>query len=105
MTDEALIRELDLLAQEKYNLNLLKTQFEQDNAELIDSIKAREADISKIVLKMGETVKTDAISAIWNKGKTTWDGKLLEGYALAHPDILPCRKTGDPTVSFKLAKK
>ena len=37
--------------------------------------------------------------------KTSWDGKLLEGYAVAHPEILAARKVGKPTVSFRTVKE
>ena len=82
-----------------------KEAFERNHKPILDEIKALQDEIKAEVLTLGETVKTDEIQAIWNKGKTTWDGKLLEGYALAHPDILQAQKVGQPTVSFKLARK
>ena len=103
MTD--ITEKLELLAGLKQAYAEAKADFEKqtfDTKMLIDDL---ESEITAAILDLGETVKTDHISAIWNKGKTTWDGKLLEGYALAHPDILAARKVGEPTVSFRLTKK
>ncbi len=43
--------------------------------------------------------------AIWNKGRASWDGKKLEGYAMDHPEILQAQKVGEPTVTFRKATK
>ena len=99
-----LIEKMNLLADLKSDLSALKAQFDADNALLTENIAHLEEDIKTAVLQAGETVKTEKISAIWNKGKTTWDSRLLDGYAVAHPEILQARKVGNPTVSFKLAK-
>ena len=96
---------MDLLAGLKTAYAEAKADFEANTAEAREMIQNLEAEITAAVLEKGETVKTESISAVWNKGKTTWDGKLLEGYALAHPDILAAKKVGEPTVSFRLARK
>lgn len=103
MTDIA--EKLELLAGLKQAYAEARADFEKKNLDSRNMIEDLEAEITAAVLEMGETVKTDHISAVWNKGKTTWDGRLLEGYALAHPDILAAKKVGEPTVSFRLTKK
>jgi hypothetical protein len=60
--------------------------------------------ITEQVLKLGKTVPGTRVMAVWNKGKTTWDGKLLSGFALAHPEVNACKKIGSPTVSFRKVK-
>lgn len=95
---------LEMLAGLKLGLEARTAAFEAEIASTTDAIKSLETEVKAEVLALGQTVKTDHISAIWNKGKTTWDGKLLEGYAVAHHEILAAKKTGQPTVSFKLAK-
>lgn len=104
LTDKGLLDAMSILATDKYNMDCQKRKFDTDNADLIEKIKKEEEEITAYILEKGETVKTDKISAIWNKGKTSWDGKLLEGYAIAHPDILAARKIGNPTVSFRVVK-
>ena len=93
------------LADLRADFELLKAQFEATNCDLKQKISDLEAEIREEILKKGETVSTEKMSAIWVKGRITWDGKLLEGYSLAHPDILQARKIGEPTVSFRLVKK
>ena len=99
------LEKLNLLADMKLMYTEKENAFKADTADLSTSIKELEEEIKKEVLSRGETIKAEHISAIWNKGKETWDGKLLAGYALAHPDILAARKVGEPTVSFRMAKK
>ncbi len=93
------------LALKMRHIEAEKEAFERNHKVVLDEIKTLQDEIKTEVLKLGETVKTDEIQAIWNKGKTTWDGKLLEGYAVAHPEILKAQKVGQPTVSFKLIRK
>ena len=93
------------LADLRTDFELLKANFEAEHRELKQKISDLEAEIREEILKKGETVSTEKMSAIWVKGRVSWDGKLLEGYSLAHPDILQARKIGEPTVSFRPVKK
>lgn len=34
-------------------------------------------------------------------GRVSWDGKKLDGYMAAHPEITPFRKVGNPFVTIK----
>lgn len=79
---------LNMLAELEKSYALSKADWEASTAEAKEKIDDLRAEITEAVLIFGETVKTETMSAIWNKGKTSWDGKLLEGYALAHPDVL-----------------
>ena len=60
-----------------------------------------EAAIKTAVLHYGETIKGSQLQAVWSKGRTTWDGKGLEGYAVAQPEIKKFSTVGDPSVSFR----
>lgn len=104
MTDQGLIDWLNILSTKRYILDTKKAHFEAENKDLIDDIAEIETKVREAVLEKGETVKAEKMSAVWVKGKTTWDGKILEGYAVAHPEILAAKKTGKPTVSFKINK-
>lgn len=53
------------------------------------------------VLAHGATVKGAGLMAVYNKGRKTWDGGLLSGYAIAHPEVLACQKEGEPSVSIR----
>lgn len=60
-----------------------------------------ENEIKACILSIGATVKAGGLMAVWNKGRVSWDSKLLEGYAVAHPEILAARKEGDPSVTIR----
>ncbi len=66
-------------------------------AELEERIKAA-------VVEAGASVKGDALQAVYSKPRVSWDGKALEGYAAAHPEIVAFRTTGAPSVSIRAVK-
>ena len=63
-----------------------------------------EQEIKESVLTMKETIKSKNVMAVWNKGRVTWDSKLLEGMAKLEPKLLAARKEGEPTVSIRFNK-
>jgi hypothetical protein len=86
-------------------------QWNSIKAEFQPMIDVAQAELDTIldeikteVLAGGSTVKGSRVMAVWAKGRESWDGRLLSGYALAHPDVLPCKKVGEPTVSMRNVK-
>ena len=69
-----------------------------------EKIASLEDEIKSDVLTIGATVKGDGLMAVWNKGRVSWDSKTLDGYAVAHPEILVARKEGEPTVTIRATK-
>jgi hypothetical protein len=84
------------------------TKFEAHHKEFMTGLQERKAEvraeIDRRVLVAGETVKTDRVSAIWIKGRVSWDGKMLDGMAKIDPRLLAARKEGEPTVTIRFAK-
>ena len=68
------------------------------------SITEVEAEIRQAVIVHGASVKSIHYHAIFAKGRTSWDTKGLDGYAVAHPEILVMRKEGQPSVSIREVK-
>ena len=68
------------------------------NQELIELIKAE-------VIAAGQTISGDHHQAVYSKPRVSWDSKGLEGYAVAHPEILAFRSVGSPSVSLKVRGK
>lgn len=68
---------------------------------LADEIKALETQIKKAVLAHGESVIIPPVSALLVSGRTSWDGKGLSGYAVAHPEILAFQSKGSPYVTLR----
>ena len=64
-----------------------------------------EQRIKTHVRETGETLAIDGASVTARAGakRATWDGKALDGYAAAHPEIERFRKEGEPTtrISWK----
>jgi hypothetical protein len=57
--------------------------------------------IKAAVIENGATVKGAHLMAVYSKPRVTWDGKILDGYAVAHPEINAARKVGEPSVSIR----
>jgi len=77
---------------------------------MIDAVQEELATIKGLieqtVLEQKETWKGSRFMATWNKGRAGgWDSEKLEGYAMAHPEIMGAKKPdGQPTVSFRQVK-
>lgn len=66
-------------------------------SELQEQIKAE-------ILSRGMSVKGQYLHAVYAKGRVSWDSKMLEGFALAHPVILQAKSEGKPSVTIRKAK-
>jgi hypothetical protein len=62
------------------------------------------AKIKADILTAGQSFKGAHLQALYVKGRVSWDTKALDGYAIAHPEIAPMRKEGDPSVSIRAVK-
>jgi len=72
-------------------------------AAAADVAAATEA-VKVAVAEHGETVKGRFLQAVYGKGRITWDAKSLDGYAVAHPELLGFRKEGQPSISIRSIK-
>ena len=68
---------------------------------LAGEIKALETQIKQAVLDHGESVSVPPVSALLVDGRTSWNGKGLSGYAVAHPEILAFQSKGSPYVTLR----
>jgi len=78
---------------------------EDEHNKAIETLAAQatqiEAEIKQSVLARGQSVKGSVLHAIWMKGRVTWDGSGLDGFAVAHPEMGQFRRVGDPSVSIR----
>ena len=86
----------------------VKDKIAEIEAEYADKIEGMtnekavlEAEIKGEVLASGRTIKGNTHAFTFTKGRTSWDSKLLDGYAVAHEEILVARKVGEPSVSIR----
>lgn len=87
----------DAQEQIRFERDGYRDKLEGEIGDLVTSIKG-------LVVETGVTVKADSLMAVYVKGRKTWDGKALEGYATAHPEILTHQKVGKPSVSIRERK-
>ena len=75
---------------------------------VLDAVQGEAAklkqEIDAEVLNIGATVKGERLMAVFNKGRVSWDAKMLAGYALVHTEILDAQKIGKPSVSLRAVK-
>lgn len=69
--------------------------------EVSRNIQHAEETVRNEVLEFGSTVKHAGLMAVYNKSHITWNTEQLNGYALAHPEILVCKKDSGPNVSIR----
>lgn len=98
----------EIIEQAFRSLPDLKEDYDRAQGE-IKALAKREAEltsqINEAVIISETSIKGSLLHAIFSKGRTTWDGAKLEGYAAAHPEINVFKKTGSPSVSIREVKK
>jgi hypothetical protein len=57
---------------------------------LLDQLKALEKEIKSEILETGQIPEVEGVKIQLRKGyvRSSWDNKLLRGYAVAHPKVL-----------------
>lgn len=91
----------EILAPVKAQLADLDAEFAPMIETAQESIGAMEAQVKQAVLRHGASVKGDHLQAVWNKGRTSWDTRKLDGLMIALPQLKECRSEGAPSVSIR----
>jgi len=69
---------------------------EAEVAGNIETVDARIAELSafarQAVMSYGKSVKAERLHAVFST-RTSWNGRGLKGYAVAHPEVLEFAKT------------
>lgn len=102
MTDEELKEKMNECGRLMHGMEQSQAEFDYKHRNVISKINDLRDEIKEEVLKRGSTQKAQCLEVRYAKGMTTWNGSLLEGLALAHPEINAAKKVGKPTVSFVL---
>ena len=82
----------------------IRTKWKDTKEAMTLEIANLESEIKSEVLIRKQTIKSPNVMAVWNKGRVSWDSKLLEGMAKLEPKLLAARKEGEPTVSIRFNK-
>lgn len=80
----------------KEQLREIEEEYAPDIQRAGEVLKELEDDIKFYVSDLGETVRSDIADVVFYKGRKSWDTKGLEGYAVAHPEVLQFKKFGKP---------
>ena len=83
-------------------VNDIRYEFGEQMDALQAQIDALQAEIKSDVLRLGGTVKSQYMMAVWNKGRVSWDTKALDTIGTMIPAILVARKEGDPSVTIRM---
>jgi len=79
----------------------IEAEFEQRVEEIAVAEDALTAEIKADVINGGATIKGANLQAVYTKGRVSWDSKVLEGLAIAIPQVLQAKKEGAPSVSIR----
>ena len=85
----------------KKQLADIDAEFNNRQTAVNMAIDSLESEIKLDVINLGKTVPGKFLMAVYNKARVTWDSKGLEGFMIAHPEIIAFRKEGDPTVTIR----
>lgn len=98
----------ELMKPYKVQLEELDKQKAEFLAAHVPGITALRAEIEQDALAAGAVTEDHKFSAsgdklmvIYYNGRETWDGKGLNGYAVANPAVLKFRKVGKPYTSIQ----
>jgi len=74
----------------------------QQNA-VDENIKALEAEIKAATKAEGKTVKGKFFTAVYVKGRVTWNTDMLDGMITVIPQLGKARKEGEPSITLRRA--
>lgn len=95
----------DVITEEiKQKLKDIDEELAPDFERFDEIIKGLEVEIKESCVEHGSSVKGEHLLVSFVKGRVSWDSKGLQGYAVAHPEILQFQKTGNPYASIKNKK-
>lgn len=82
------------------HIDAIRSRFAPKLLSIQAEIESLEAEIKQDVLAHGDTLKACAcgLSAIYVRGRVSWDTKRLDRYAVKNPDVLEFRSEGEPSV-------
>jgi hypothetical protein len=86
-------------------LDKIDVEFNDKQMMLGKEIDEITKEIKYDVINLGKTVPGKFLMAVYNKARVTWDNHGLEGFMVAHPEIVAFRKEGEPTVTIRKSGK
>jgi hypothetical protein len=94
-------RHAAVMEQVRAELESLDAEFSSRLRAANEEVSRLEAEVRKIVLQHGESVKHGGIQAVYVRGRVSWDTRALNRYAETHSELQQFRKVGAPSVSIR----
>lgn len=95
MQDEYIRRKAEIVKGVQEELDALDAELLPEIEAAGLAVTAKESELRKVVVATKESITKDKYRIVYSKPRETWDGKLLDGYAAAHPEILAFKKIGE----------
>ena len=90
-----------ILATVQAELDALDAEYSPMKDAVLENITRLEGEIKTDVIQHGETVKGARFTAVYVKGRVTWDTKKLDGMMSLIPQLADARKQGEPSVTIR----
>ena len=87
---------LDLQAK----INTLETEIAARTQLISSTIATLEETIKTECLRRQRSTKGARLQVVYSRAQTIWNGKGLDGYAVAHPEINQFKKDGKPSAKI-----
>lgn len=94
-------RRLEVMRKVQDELEAIEAEFAPTLEAAEANARALEEEVKNDVLLRGESLRGSAYQAIYMKGRVSWDAAAMNEYARDHPDVLPFRKEGQPSVTLR----
>lgn len=102
----------ELAARRDAILDRVRPQLEELDAEYADRLNIADADAAGLeaaardaVLSFGASFRHAGVSAVYSRGRVSWDTPGLVRYAESHPELAEFRRMSAPIVSLRFAKE
>jgi len=80
----------------------IRIEFAPQREALENQILAVKEQITAAVIAEGASVTGGQMQAVFQKGRTSWDTKKLDGLMIVLPELAQARKVGEPFVQLKM---
>ena len=82
-------------------LDRLSDEMARRRNELNLELAVQKAKVEVLTKAKGATLKGDEYMAVYTGPKWDWDGKKLEGFGAAHPEVFTCATKTEPKVVLR----
>ncbi len=86
-------------------VNDIEAEFAMKSVTADENINVLEGQIKAIVIQGGQSVKGSYLQAVYNRGRVSWDGRMLDGMIALVPQLEKARKVGDPSITIRAIGK